>query len=167
MLAAQFSEEFWALRSANSSELGCFSPPKNLTKCSQTSVQPLCRVSQLEPAHCRRLVPDLTWPERGLKAACRKLWAPCRHCLALVSMQTTSPVAFLAFLLFCNSLSGSLNRDRRYHLSDAPHRARYSPEGSLSCDAPGHPLPSASLGSIARYLAIPEKHRCDRYSDTL
>ena len=34
-----------------------------------------------------------------------------------------------------------------------------------------HPLPSAAIGQIwgviARYPAIPEKHRCDRYSYTL
>ena len=62
-------------------------------------------------------------------------------------------------------LSGpfNLNRDRRHYLSDTPPKARYPPEGSLSCDTPCHPLPSAAIGQIwgggiARYPAIPEEH---------
>ena len=76
------------------------------------------------------------------------------------------------FLGWANSalslgLSGPLNRDRRYYLSDTGYSAIPS-RGQLELRYPLPPPPlgcdRAILGGIARYPAIPEKQRCDRYS---
>ena len=114
------------------------------------------------------------------------------HCDLRVRWKLASDLQFRAaisepkILFFCG-ISGDLAPSTRKSLAIATVRfwgakgfPHIAPErAALSCDPPPldptltPPPPKDNLaippkeGGIARYLAIPRKRRCDRYSDTL